>query len=71
LNNERNIDQKKVTYSLEYKGKFFVIENVPAHVCQETGEKYFAPDTVQHIQDMVKTRRAPKRVIETPVYDYA
>ncbi|MCK5538522.1 MAG: YgiT-type zinc finger protein, partial [Bacteroidales bacterium] len=27
---------KKVTYTLEYKHKFYVIEHVPARVCQET-----------------------------------
>ncbi|MFS8117242.1 MAG: YgiT-type zinc finger protein [Microcoleus sp.] len=33
--------EQKVTYTLEIKGKF-IIENVPARVCLETGERFFA-----------------------------
>lgn len=29
--------EQKVTYTLEIKGKFMIIENVPARVCLETG----------------------------------
>jgi YgiT-type zinc finger domain-containing protein len=61
----------KVTYTLEHDGKFFIVENVPARVCQETGDQYFAPETVEHIQAIIKSRKRPDRVIETPVYEYA
>ena len=61
----------KVTYTLEHDGKFFIVENVPARVCKETGEQYFAPETVEHIQAIIKRRKGPDRVIETPVYEYA
>jgi YgiT-type zinc finger domain-containing protein len=62
--------ETKVSYTLEHAGKFFIIENVPARVCKETGEQFFAPETVEHIQSIIKGRRRPDRVIETPVYDY-
>ncbi|MGB6066033.1 MAG: YgiT-type zinc finger protein [Desulfomonilaceae bacterium] len=61
----------KVTYTLEHDGKVFIVENVPARVCKETGEQYFSPETVEHIQALIKSRKKPDRVIETPVYDYA
>jgi len=61
----------KVTYTLEHDGKFFIVENVPARVSEETGEQYFAPETVERIQAIIKGRHRPDRVIETPVYDYA
>jgi YgiT-type zinc finger domain-containing protein len=60
-----------VTYTIEHQGKLYVIENVPARVCRETGEQFFAPETVEHIQSIVKGRGRPVRVIETPVYEYA
>ena len=63
--------ETKVTYTLERDGKFFLIEHVPARVCQETGEQYFAPETVEHIQELIKSRKRPAKVIETPVYEYA
>jgi len=62
--------QTEVTYSLEYEGKFYLIEHVPARVCRETGEQYFAPETVEHIHALIKGGQSPQRVIETPVYNY-
>ncbi len=60
-----------VTYTIQHQGKFFIIENVPARVCQETGEEYFSPETVEHIQNCIKEDKKPDRMIETAVYDYA
>lgn len=60
-----------VTYTLESGGKLIVVEHVPARVCEETGEQYFAPETVEHIQSLIQSRQKPARVIETPVYEYA
>jgi YgiT-type zinc finger domain-containing protein len=63
--------ETEVTYTLEHDGKFFLIEHVPARVCRETGEQYFSPETVHHIQRLIKTQKRPDKVIETPVYEYA
>lgn len=63
--------ETEVTYTVEHEGKFYLIEHVPARVCRETGEQYFAPDTVERIQNLIKSRKKPDKVIETPVYRYA
>lgn len=60
-----------VTYTLEHAGKLYVIQRVPARVCRETGEQFFAPETVEHIHAIVKSGKPPQRVIETPVFEYA
>ena len=67
---ETMVDEK-VTYSLIFMGKVYIVENVPARVCKETGEQYFAPDTVEHIQALIKSNKRPDKTIETPVYEYA
>jgi len=63
--------ETKVTYTLEHGGKFYIIENVPARVCKETGEQYFAPETVEHIQALIKGKKKPVKYVEAPVYEYA
>jgi len=63
--------ETKVPYTLEHGGKFYMIEQVPARVCKETGEQFFAPETVEQIQEIIKSKREPDRYIETPVYKYA
>ncbi len=62
--------EKKVTYSIEVAGQFVIIENVPARVNVETGERYFSPETVEHLQQAVWERYRPVRTIETLVYEY-
>jgi len=63
--------ETEVTYTLEHGREFYIIEQVPARVCKETGEQFFAPETVEHIQGIIKSKKEPDRVIETPVYKYA
>ena len=63
--------EKKVRYSIEVDGRFVIIEDVPARVNVETGERYFSPETVERLQQAVWERYRPVRTIETPVYDYS
>lgn len=63
--------EKSVTYSIEVDGRFVIIEDVPARVNVETGEKYFSPETVERLQQAVWEQCQPVRTIETPVYEYA
>ena len=60
-----------MTYAIELEGKFIIVENVPARVCVETGERLFAPEIVERLQQTVWERRKPRRVIETPVFEFA
>ena len=61
----------EVTYTLQHANKFYIIEHVPARVSQETGEQYFSPETVEHIQLLIQSKKKPDKVIETAVYKYA
>ena len=63
--------ETQVTYTLAHGGKFYIVEHVPARVCEETGEQFFAPETVEHIRRLVKGGERPVRVVETPAYEYA
>ncbi|MCH8295004.1 YgiT-type zinc finger protein [Candidatus Poribacteria bacterium] len=63
--------EKSVTYSIEVDGRFVIIEDVPARVNVETGEKYFSPETVERLQQAVWEQCQPVRTIETSVYEYA
>lgn len=56
-----------ITHTVEVDGKYVVIENVPAQLWVETGEFFFAEDTVDKIQDLVWHQRQPQRVVEAVV----
>ena len=63
--------EKKVMYIIEVDGRFVIIEDVPARVNVETGERYFSPETVERLQQVVWEGYRPVRTIETPVYEYS
>jgi hypothetical protein len=49
--------EKRVAYSLELNGKPFLVENVPARVNEETGERFFSPLTVAYLQQDIIDRK--------------
>ncbi len=63
--------EEKVTYTIELDGQFIIVENVPARVCLETGERLFSPETVERLQQTVWDRQRPLRAIETPVFEFS
>jgi YgiT-type zinc finger domain-containing protein len=63
--------EEKVAYVLEQQGKVLIIENVPARVCRETGERLFAPEVVERLQQIVWEQKKPVRIEETPVFEFA
>lgn len=68
---EGRMVERRVTYTLQHEDQFYVVENVPARVDEETGEQYFAPSTVERLQEVILSRQKPDRVVETPVYKYS
>jgi len=67
---DEKLTERRVRYALELEGKFYIVENVPARVNDETGEQFFSPATVEHLQKTIAGKSKPSKVIETPVYDY-
>lgn len=68
---QETLVEKRVTYTLEINGKLFLIENVPARVNEETGEQFFSPSTVEHLQYIILEGKQPDHLIEIPVYSYS
>ena len=62
--------EAKVTYTLERARHFYLIENVPARISPETGEQFFSPETVQRLQSFIFQDAQPKKVIQTPVFEF-
>lgn len=68
---EDRLVQPLVTYSVEYRGRIVVVENVPARVDPEAGERFYSPETVEQIQAIVWSGRQPDRMAQTPVFQFA
>ena len=70
INQEEKLVNKRVTYTLYKDGRFYIIENVPARVNEETGEQYFSPQTVENLQKIILKKKKPVREVKTPVYQF-
>lgn len=64
-----HLKHQKVTYTQFHKGKLVVVENVPAWVCEQCGERYYDPDVAERLLTVIRSGRAPDRMIEVGVYD--
>lgn len=62
------IVEKRVNLSPKVKGKYVVIENVPAGVCTECGTRYYAANVLKTIEETIRGRRKAKRQVLVPVY---
>ncbi|UCD97685.1 MAG: hypothetical protein JSV42_12025 [Chloroflexota bacterium] len=62
---------KAVNYLIEENGELIIVQNVPARVNPETGEQLISPNTVRQLRELVRERKSPSRVVETPVYEFS
>jgi len=69
---QEHLIERKVTYTLQMEDRVYIVENVPARVDLETGEQFFAADTVEHLRATIRGEvQKPKRLAQTPVYEYS
>ena len=59
MRDEERVPMRRVTYSVEYEGRIVIVENVPARVDPETGEQFFARETVEQLQAIVWSDHLP------------
>ena len=57
---------EKVTYHIELDGRLLLVENVPARVNVETGERTFPPETVERLQQVVPVCHLHRQVGTMP-----
>jgi YgiT-type zinc finger domain-containing protein len=60
------LEDKKVTVDFRWGNKLTVIEDVPAKVCNECGEKYYSAE-VSRKMEKIATEGKGEKVIEVPL----
>ena len=63
--------ERHVTLDLRYGGELVVIEEVPAIVCENCGERVFTPDVTRQVQALAQQRQKALRTILVPVFSLA
>lgn len=61
-------EDRQITHTMRQKGRVVVIDHVPAEVCSICGDTLFRPETVRHIETLLKDETLPAR--QVPLYEY-
>ena len=64
-----HLEEKRVSRVQEYHGQWYLIENVPALVCRQCGEKYYTPSSHDLVLRLVKAGKQPVRTETLAVLD--
>jgi len=64
-------EKRTVTFSYEEDDKHFLVEHVPAEVCERCGEKTYSPEVTEELQKFAKDQFKPVKKLEVPVFDFA
>jgi hypothetical protein len=68
---QEEFQEQEVTYLAEVNGRIIAIEGVPARVSLLTGERLYAPQTVERIHATVWGEISSTRTVLTPVYEFS
>ena len=62
------IEARTIRHVHEWSGEIYIFENVPAEVCTQCGEHYFAPETLKKIDGIVAGAEKADQHRSVPVY---
>ena len=62
--------KQKVSVDFRWGNELVIIENVPAGVCQQCGEKYFSAKVYKQMEKIVKTKTKPLKHIIVDVVKF-
>lgn len=60
--------ERHVTLHRKIKGRYVLIEKVPAGVCRECGTHYYAANVLKLVEENLRGRHAPQREVTVSVY---
>lgn len=63
------LEEKFVSRVQEYKGRWFLIENLPALVCNQCGGTFYTPQAHSLVLKLVREGSNPVRVEQMDVMD--
>lgn len=62
-------EQREVVRAVRQGERIIVIEHIPAEVCDVCGDVLFTPETIERLEALRQTTKAPVRMV--PLYRFA
>lgn len=61
---------ESISEVFKIRGKFYLVENIPAIVCSRCGEEVFSRETTERIRVMLHQQSQPIRSVSLEVFSY-
>lgn len=61
-------EHRRIVHTVRHREQVIVIDHVPAEVCPMCGDVLLNPETVRHIEELLRT--APQPSDSVPMYEY-
>ena len=61
------VEEKTISYMRKWKGEYILIENVPAGVCNQCGERYFEALVAEKMDELMRQEGEISCRISIPV----
>jgi len=62
-------EERQIVHTVHQRGQILVINHVPAEVCSVCGDVLLKPETVRHIEELLRVPTRPVGAV--PLYEYA
>ncbi|MCH8087720.1 MAG: YgiT-type zinc finger protein [Chloroflexi bacterium] len=62
------IEDQRIEHVHRWERKLYLLRNVPAEVCTQCGEVFFAPEALKAMDKIVEGKREPLERLSVPVY---
>ncbi len=63
------LEERRVSRMQEYNGRWILIENLQALVCEDCGETYFTPEAHDQVVALITGKQPPSRIETVEVMD--
>ena len=64
------VDEQRVEHVHRWNDAIYILKNVPAEVCGQCGEVFFAPDTLKAMDKAAAKKRRPESHRSVPVFSF-
>jgi YgiT-type zinc finger domain-containing protein len=62
-------EHRFIVHTVKHGSEVFVFENVPAEVCDVCSDVLLEPETIRHIEELMRKKQKPSKI--APVYTYS
>ena len=61
-------ESREIVHTLHRRAEICVFDHVPAEVCSVCGDTVLKPETIRHLEELLRKKGKPERL--APVYEY-